>query len=259
MMLLPQASQAGSWLSSVSIITTLSSFFSFFTGSDAVRAACGTTQLMGLMAASTLSQSLLPSPDPGRPVFLTGTAPAPFPDPPLDFPLIPINPPPPPPKDTKVIQDANKVIQSGDALFASILANASARQIRGHEENLSVAFKGMATDIALLGFDVQLTQSDLNTLRAQVQANGLPSYEQSYLASAGWTSAQIAALGTYVGQTDLELAPAATTVSLSQSIHEMARQTNVPDSGPTALLLALGGGFIWFGRRLLTPPPQSGS
>lgn len=86
-----------------------------------------------------------------------------------------------------------------------------------------------------LGFSLTLTQAQLDSMLSDIRANGLPSFEVNFLNSAGWSTADIAAFGNFVGSVDFNVTNSS--VTANQLFEQSCCTVPEPDS---LALLSLG-------------------
>ena len=99
----------------------------------------------------------------------------------------------------------NNVVASMNAVTSDVRSGASRAQVVADGQALGAAVLNTAAAYdAVTSFSVD--QAQLNAAIAQIAATGLPAPEVSFLQAAGWSNADIASLGVYVGSQTYNLA-----------------------------------------------------
>lgn len=131
----------------------------------------------------------------------------------------------------------NSMISAMNTLLDDVRLGAPPSTLAQDTTRLGTTFNTIAASLSTSGVAFSITQGDIDSVQADIAASGLPASEVSYLESAGVSAANIESLGTYVGDTPINLAVPSLTVN--DLLHETAASLGVPEPD-TILLLSIG-------------------
>ncbi|TCV90665.1 hypothetical protein [Sulfurirhabdus autotrophica] len=139
------------------------------------------------------------------------------------------------PGETALIDSTNLYIDKLNIMTAAMASGGSESDYVSARAAMGAAHNQMSQAFDSLGFSLTLTQPQLNAMLSDILATGLPSSEVNFLNSAGWSSADITAVGNFVGSVAFNITGASVTAG------QLFKENCCPEPNSLALtVLGLG-------------------